>query len=78
LILKLGNILGRTVRIPNFQANLAAFCNEERGHILEKHGKAKTIKYRFHEPKMQPYIIMKAILSGKIREKMLKALLPLK
>lgn len=78
LITPLSNILGRIVRIPNFQANLAAFCKEERGNILEKHGKARAIQYRFHEPKMQPYIIMKGILSGKIREKMLKALLPLK
>jgi hypothetical protein len=78
LIAPLSNILQRKVNIPNFQANLAAFCKEDRGKILEKHGKARAFKYRFREPKMQPYIIMKGILSGKINEKMLKTLLPLK
>lgn len=72
LIAPLSTILKRKVSIPNFQANLAAFCKEERGKILEKYGKARAFKYRFHEPKMQPYIIMKGILSGKINGKMLK------
>lgn len=40
--------------------------------------KISAFKYRFHEPKMQPYIIMKGILSGNIDEKILKNLLPLK
>jgi Cdc6-like AAA superfamily ATPase len=78
LITPLSNILHRKINIPNFQANLAAFCKEERGRILEKHGKARAFKYRFHEPKMQPYIIMKGILSGKINTRTLKTLLPLK
>jgi Cdc6-like AAA superfamily ATPase len=78
LILPLSNILKRNVSIPNFQANLAEFCKEERGKILEKHGKARAFKYRFHEPKMQPYIIMKGIISVNIDEKMLKNLLSLK
>jgi Cdc6-like AAA superfamily ATPase len=78
LITPLNNILRRKISVPNFRANLAAFCKEERGKILEKHGKARAYNYRFHEPKMQPYIIMKGIMSGKINEKMLKSLLPLK
>jgi Cdc6-like AAA superfamily ATPase len=78
LIAPLSILLKRKINIHNFQANLAAFCKEERGRILEKHGTARSFKYRFHEPKMQPYIIMKGILSGKLNEKMLKILLPLK
>ncbi|MDF3033266.1 MAG: hypothetical protein K0R76_220 [Alphaproteobacteria bacterium] len=74
IISPLSAILNRKISISSFQATLAAFCKEDRGRILDKHGKARAFKYRFHEPKMQPYIIMKGMLSGKITEKILNTL----
>ena len=60
----LTKILGRKVTIANFQNHLAAFYSEERGAILERHGKERAYKYRFSEPKMQPYVIMQGINAG--------------
>ena len=67
----LTNILNRKISIGNFQSHLTAFCSEERGKILEKHGSPRAFKYRFREPKMQSYIIMQGILSKKVNERIL-------
>jgi len=52
---------GRKVTIANFQSHLTAFSGEDRGNILKKHGIPRGYKYRFTEPKMQPYVIMQGI-----------------
>lgn len=66
VIQPLNSILGRTIIIANFQSHLTAFSNDERGNILKKHGVARTYKYLFMEPKMQPYVIMQGINAGVI------------
>lgn len=60
----LSKLLGKKVTIANFANHLATFCNDARGKILEQHGSARAYKYRFREPKMQPYVIMQGIASG--------------
>jgi hypothetical protein len=62
----LSGILSRRVEIATFQAHLIAFCEKDRGAILEKTGKERAFKYRFREPKMQPYVIMHGIASGDV------------
>ena len=47
----LSNILGRSVRIANFLGHLNAFCETDRGPILEKRGARGAFRYRFREPK---------------------------
>jgi len=54
-------LLGRKTEIANFQANLNAFTEAARGAILQKTGSRRAFKYRFAEPKMQPYVIMRGI-----------------
>ncbi len=56
----LTKILGRNIKIANFFPHLEAFCETERGAILEKKGAPKAYKYRFKEPKMQPYVVMRS------------------
>lgn len=60
----LSKLLGKKVTIANFANHLAAFCGDARGKILEQHGSARAYKYRFREPKMQPYVIMQGIASA--------------
>ncbi len=62
----LNRVLKRKISISNFQSHLVAFCSKERGNILERYGTSRAFKYRFREPKMQQYVIMKGLLSGKI------------
>jgi Cdc6-like AAA superfamily ATPase len=64
----LSNILGRSVRIANFLGHLNAFCETDRGPILEKRGARGAFRYRFREPKMQPYVIMRGIADGGLSE----------
>jgi Cdc6-like AAA superfamily ATPase len=62
----LSGILGKRVDIANFQNHLGAFSSAERGGILQRFGKERAYKYRFADPKMQPYVIMQGIASGDV------------
>jgi hypothetical protein len=57
----LERLLGRSIKIANFFPHIEAFCAADRGAILEKKGVPKAYKYRFREPKMQPYVIMRGV-----------------
>jgi Cdc6-like AAA superfamily ATPase len=70
----LGGILGKKVDIANFQNHLAAFSGDERGGILERFGKERAYKYRFRDPKMQPYVLMQGIASSRLKNDALKIL----
>jgi len=70
----LSGILGRRVDIANFQNHLGAFCSVERGEILERFGKERSYKYRFRDPKMQPFVLMEGIASAALNNSALKVL----
>jgi Cdc6-like AAA superfamily ATPase len=64
----LSRILNRSVKIANFLGHLNAFCEKERGPILQKRGGRGAFRYRFREPKMQPYVIMRGMAEGGLSE----------
>lgn len=70
----LTGILGRKVDIANFQNHLGAFSSAERGEILERFGKERAYKYRFRDPKMQPFVLMEGVSSGTLKNDALKIL----
>jgi hypothetical protein len=47
-----------------FAFHMNEFCEEKRLGILEKFGEARNLRYRFSDPMMQPYVIIRA-LEGK-------------
>jgi len=59
-------LLGREIKIANFFPHIEAFCADERGCVLEKKGTRQAYKYRFREPKMQPFVLMKGVADGLI------------
>lgn len=59
-----GRIVGRPVALPDYARHLKAFCGKERGPILEKDGTPKNFRYRFIDPMMQSYVIMKGLKDG--------------
>jgi Cdc6-like AAA superfamily ATPase len=63
----LSSVLGKRLEIAGFQFHVSAFCTTERGKLLEQHGHARTFKYRFREPKMQPYVLIQGIDSGDLK-----------
>ncbi len=65
------NILRRPVGIAHFQDALRDFA-ERRGGILQRTGEARS--YRFRDPAMQPYVIMRGMRDGLIDETARQAL----
>lgn len=57
----LEKLRGEKIVLAAFIKHVGAFCSEERGGILEKTGKEHKYRYRFRNPLMQSYVIMRAI-----------------
>ena len=67
-------VIGYKVAIDKFQSHLTVFSDPVRGQILEKSGKPRAFKYRFREPKMQPYVIMQGIANGMVSQNAMEKL----
>lgn len=65
----LGEILGKNVMISTFNRHLTEFCDKaNRGRVLERKGKARSYRYRFCDPLLPPFILMKGIADKVIGE----------
>lgn len=53
-------LTGKTYDIPNFSPHLAEFCSEKRP-VLEKWGTTRRFKFRFRNPLLRPFVIMKGL-----------------
>ena len=72
----LTKVLGREkeVEISAFQQHLKNFITNERGNILIRKGKERAFRFRFKDPVMQPYIIMRGIEQGFVDRKAIDVL----
>jgi Cdc6-like AAA superfamily ATPase len=70
----LSDIIQRPAKIDTFQQHLLKFIEEERGAVLVRKGKERAYKFRFRDPMMQPYVIMRGIEEGLIPKSSLSAL----
>jgi hypothetical protein len=68
----LSAIRGKTYTIPAFAKHLTSFSTPERGCILQKEGVKRKFRYRFSNPLMQPFAVMKGVASKIISEEVLK------
>jgi len=57
-------ILNKPVPIAAFQQHLKSFITPERGEILTRRGRGRAYRFRFADPMMQPYVMMKGIEQG--------------
>ena len=48
------------------------FCDEKRGKILTRTGEPRNYRYQFSDPMMQPYVILRALESGKLNMNVLQ------
>lgn len=71
----LNSILRKKKRHAHFQRHLTEFISERRGNVLVRRGSERQYRYRFTDPMMQPYVIIKGIRSGMIPEKARSTLL---
>jgi len=63
-------ITGKQYDIPNFSQHLNAFSSADRGRILEKRGTTRRFQFRFENPLLQPYIIMRGLKEGMLEGKL--------
>jgi Cdc6-like AAA superfamily ATPase len=64
----------RPVKIDAFQQHLKNFIKEERGCVLVRKGSERAYRFRFREPMMQPFVIMRGIEQGLVDPKAIDAL----
>lgn len=67
MVAPLCDLTGRDLEVPNFTYNLGKLSSLERGDVLEKVGTRRP-RYRFRNPLMRPYVLMKAFTDGLIDE----------
>jgi Cdc6-like AAA superfamily ATPase len=70
----LTSILKRPTIVENFNENLKEFTEQKRGRILHREGVARIYRYRFRNPAMQPYVLMKGMRDGFLDERAMAAL----
>lgn len=61
-------IMGKRYYVPSYVRHLNEFCEIKRGCVLQKYGEAYKARYRFVDPLMQPFVILKALGDGIIDE----------
>jgi Cdc6-like AAA superfamily ATPase len=64
----LEKILGRPMSIAQYRNHLADFTTEKRGRILQRVGQERAYRYRFRDPAMLPYVLMKGIADGMVTD----------
>ncbi len=60
----MSKIMGKPYGIPSFARHLSRFCQPERGSVLRKEGQKHRYRYRFTNPLMQPFVILKGIVEA--------------
>ena len=68
LVEPLSAIMKDKRRIAHFEKHLRRFSSEDGGNILIKRGGERQQIFRFTDPMMQPYVIIRGVQSGMIDE----------
>lgn len=59
-------VLGRSIEFASFNGHLGKFITSERGKILTRSGVERKYRYRFSNPLMPPYVIMRGVADDTI------------
>ena len=68
-------LMGKYYDIPSFARHLYDFTDKERGPVLERTGTERKYRYRFENPLLQPYVIMRGLADKKVDLNTLQALM---
>lgn len=69
-------IMGKKYDVPMFGQHLQKLNEAERGFILERMGEPRRYRYRFAEPLMQPYVVLRGLSDNLITKQVLSGLTP--
>jgi Cdc6-like AAA superfamily ATPase len=67
----MSKIMGKPYDVPAFSRHLNDFCESDRGAILQRSGYPKRYRFRFQNPLMEPFVVMKGISSGLVGSEIL-------
>lgn len=67
-------IMGKRYEIPAYSRHLHAMSENDRGPILQKTGQTRRYRFRFINPLLQPYIVMKGLAEGLVEPDVLARL----
>ena len=59
---------GKNYQPSTFALHMNAFCEEDRGRVLQRFGTARSFRYRFSDPVMQPFVILKGLNEGRLTD----------
>jgi Cdc6-like AAA superfamily ATPase len=59
---------GKNYQPSTFALHMNAFTDEDRGKVLQRTGTPRNYRYRFADPVMQPYVILKGLSEGKLTD----------
>jgi energy-coupling factor transporter ATP-binding protein EcfA2 len=69
-------VTGKPCTTSNYSRNLTELCSPEKGSILTVKGKSRSLRYRFTDAIMQPYVVINSLASGDIDKDTLLSLWP--
>ena len=75
LVAPMTRILGRSEEIAGFNQHLSQFAEAKRGSVLERAGGPRAYRFRFSQPLLPPYVILRSIRDGIISDGEVNALL---
>ena len=61
-------IQGKNYQASTFALHMNAFTEGDRGSVLQRFGTARNYRYRFADPMMQPYVILKGLNEGRLND----------
>lgn len=61
-------IPGKNYQASTFALHMNAFTELDRGNVLQRFGTARNYRYRFADPMMQPYVILKGLQEGRLTD----------
>jgi Cdc6-like AAA superfamily ATPase len=62
----LNAVAGRSYTIAAFSRHLLQFCEPERGSVLRREGSERRFRFRFTDPLIGPFVVMRSIAAGYI------------
>lgn len=68
----LSEIVQKEMKAPAFSFHLNELCGVERGLVLEKAGTRSHFRFRFVEPMMQPFVIIKSLSDSVIDDEIIR------
>jgi hypothetical protein len=61
-------VTGKPYEIPAYSRHLYDFCDDARGKVLERTGTKKKFRFRFVNPLMEPFVVLKGVADGLVKD----------